>query len=219
MRAPAPPRGGDSCTHGSLPAINSLRGTTPSLASHESSVHPQIWEAGLLPAQGLPSHNSIQLPVEDDGENFFRYETAQGNYTVQVEILRLSGGAEHTGFEIVTFDYANAYTVDEFTNFADVNILEDGEYRIIYSSYDDINIDFGLQFSDWSLYGPKIVGAIVSLFIGVPAAIISFIVIIVMRSNSKKKNGEKPLSPHIDPAFIKKEEKKEQSEVDKHFDY
>ncbi len=157
--------------------------------------------------------------VEEDGDYFFRYETAQGNYTVQVEILRLSGGAEHTGFEIVTFDYANAYTVDELTNFADVNILEDGEYRIIYSSYDDINIDFGLQFSDWSLYGPKIVGAIVSLFIGVPAAIISFIVIIVMRSNSKKKNGEKPLSPHIDPAFIKKEEKKEQSEVDKHFDY
>lgn len=156
---------------------------------------------------------------EEDDNYFFEYSTTSSSYRVEVEILRLEGGLESTGFEIVTFDPAEAYTVDEFTNFADVNILEDGTYRIIYSSYDDINIDFGLQFADWSQFGAKIVTAIASLIIGVPLAIISFIVIIVMRSNSKKTNGATPISKHIDPAFIKKEEKKDKEEIDKHFDY
>lgn len=157
--------------------------------------------------------------VEEDGEHFFRYETSDGMYSVEVEIVRMDEGALSDGYTIVTFDYADAYTVDEYTNFADINIDEDGTYRIIYSSYDDININFGIQFADWGTYGTKVMVAIISLIIGVPASIISFIVLIVLRANSKKNHHQAPLSPHIDPAFAKKEDVKEKSEVDKHFDY
>ena len=52
-------------------------------------------------------------------------------------------------------------------------------------SYDDINIDFGIQFAEWNNHGVQIRVSLISLIIGLPASIISFILIIRLRANSK----------------------------------
>jgi hypothetical protein len=172
----------------------------------------------------------ISLYVEDEDiisysfEEFndvyrFTYETTSSTYSVIFDVDRIDGDDIDSGFYYQVFDPSTeAYTVDEFTNFADVNITTDGTYRIIFSSYDDIQVKFGAQFTNWDIYGVKIIAAMIVLVVGISLAIVSFIVIIIMRSNAKKHIHTIPFHPNLDHSFVKQNEN-EKKDVDDNFDY
>ena len=169
-------------------------------------------EIGNVYEQELKSGDFISLFFEDDNIEAYSFYEEGEQYCFDV-------GADATsGFDIVTFEEENAFLVDDYLNFADIDITEDGTYTVIFNTYNE-NIEYGLQYYKWSSFGNKLLLAGVSLAVGIPAGIISFIVIIVIRSNSKKNLRNSPSNPQIDPIFINKEYEREKKEVDNHFDY
>ena len=133
-----------------------------------------------------------------EGDRYLNYTTPQGTFRVHVEIQRVSGNLGGIGYEIENFNSDEALQLGRYKNFADVNITEDGTYRIIYSSDDTIDAGLGFRFVNWTTGGMKIIQAIVLLVIGIPVSILSFVIIIVLRSMSKKKNSSRPTSPKND---------------------
>ena len=105
-------------------------------------------------------------------------------------------------------------------NFVDIDITNDAEYRFrLVPYFSSPTADLGVQYITIEETVKTMIIAIVSLVIGYPIAIISFIVIIVRRSGSKKNNNNTPHNRHIDPAFMKKQQIKDKSKIENHFDY
>ena len=115
------------------------------------------------------------------------YTTAHEDHQFQVMIENTSSITASEGWNFEEFDQNDAYTYDGYINFADVNMTSNGTYEITISSYDDIPANFSYAVADFETTGMQVVYAVVSFLVGVIGAIIGFIIIIIMRSSSRKK--------------------------------
>jgi len=147
------------------------------------------------------------------------FETTNNNtYTYRIDVERLSGLGGN-GCDLFVFEFEE-YMLDDYMNFVDIDITNDAEYRFrLVPYFSSPTADLGVQYITIEETVKTMIIAIVSLVIGYPIAIISFIVIIVRRSGSKKNNNNTPHNRHIDPAFMKKQQIKDKSKIENHFDY
>lgn len=132
----------------------------------------------------------IALYIEDEGLETYEvrvvndayllsYTTARGVFSIEIEVTRLEHENAFSGFFLHVYDpVTEAYTVDEFTNFADIYITEPGTYEVAYSSFDDIDESFGIQYSNYNDVGVKITIATIIFFLSIGSSIGSFIYLI-----------------------------------------